>query len=229
MNSHIVNCLEPRPEPPPATARPRADTSPHAHAPSGWGKAPLSIQNRRPSNRRCHAGTAERPRQRPNNRAPTRRYGVVPGRPALSLMPPRIGRSACPVRGLRRDTPIAWLAVCAGARGHNDRVDIGEVLGAVDAELGGRWQVERRLAGGWNEGAYLLVGGGGSRAVLKWRASDPERLLGARELVEAARARGWPAPEWLAAGQAPSGEAWVVQEFIDGRTPPRLDTLSRSR
>ena len=97
------------------------------------------------------------------------------------------------------------------------------VLGAVDAELGGRWQVARRLAGGWNEGAHLLIGGGGSRAVLKWRASDPERLLGARERVEAARARGWPAPEWLATGRVPTGEAWVVQEFIDGRTPPRLD------
>ena len=76
-------------------------------------------------------------------------------------------------------TPIAWLAVCAGARGHNDLMDIGVVLGAVNAELGGHWQVARRLAGGWNEGAYLLIGGGGSRAVLKWRASDPERLLGA--------------------------------------------------
>ena len=82
---------------------------------------------------------------------------------------------------------------------------MGEVLGAVNAELGGRWQLGRRLAGGWNEGAYLLIGGGGSRAVLKWRASDPERLLGARELVEAARVRGWPAPKWLATGQAPSG------------------------
>jgi hypothetical protein len=107
--------------------------------------------------------------------------------------------------------------------GHNDSVDIGVVLGAVNAELGGRWQLERRLAGGWNEGAYLLIGGGGSRAVLKWRASNPERLLGARELVEAARARGWPAPEWLATGRAQTGEAWVVQEFINGRTPLRLD------
>ncbi len=62
------------------------------------------------------------------------------------------------------------------------------MLGAVNAEMGGRWRVERRLAGGWNEGAYLLIRGGGSKAVLKWRASDPERLLGARERVEAARA-----------------------------------------
>jgi hypothetical protein len=81
---------------------------------------------------------------------------------------------------------------------------MGVLLGAVNAELGGRWQLERRLAGGWNEGAYLLVRGGGSRAVLKWRASDPERLLGARERVEVARARGWPAPQCLATGQAPA-------------------------
>jgi hypothetical protein len=104
-------------------------------------------------------------------------------------------------------------------------VDIGVVLGAVNAGLGGRWRVERRLAGGWNEGAYLLRRPDGSRAVLKWRASDPERLLGARERVEAARQRGWPAPAWLATGQAPTGAAWVVQEFIDGRPPPRLDDL----
>jgi hypothetical protein len=102
-------------------------------------------------------------------------------------------------------------------------MDVGVVLGAVNAELGGWWRLERRLAGGWNEGAYLLRGAGFSRAVLKWRAHDPERLLSARELVEAARARGWPAPAWLAAGRAPGGEGWVVQEFIDGRPPPCLD------
>jgi aminoglycoside phosphotransferase (APT) family kinase protein len=102
-------------------------------------------------------------------------------------------------------------------------VDVGVVLGAVNAELGGRWRVERRLAGGWNEGAYLVSRAGGSRAVLKWRVSEPERLLGARERVEMARARGWPAPAWLAAGRVPAGGAWVVQEFIDGRPPPRLD------
>lgn len=68
------------------------------------------------------------------------------------------------------------------------------VLGAVNAELGGCWKVERRLAGGWDAGAYLLSRADGSEAVLKWRAGEPERLLGARERVEAARAHGWPAP-----------------------------------
>jgi hypothetical protein len=87
-------------------------------------------------------------------------------------------------------------------RAENAGVDVGEMLNAVNAELGGRWQAERRLAGGWNEGAYLLSRPGGCKAVLKWRTGEPERLLGARERVEAARARGWPAPAWLATGRA---------------------------
>jgi hypothetical protein len=62
------------------------------------------------------------------------------------------------------------------------------MLGAVNAELRDCWLLERRLAGGWNEGAYLLSRPDGSRAVLKWRTSEPEWLLGARERVEVARA-----------------------------------------
>src|SRR5258707_1179043 len=102
-------------------------------------------------------------------------------------------------------------------------MDVGEMLNAVNTELDGRRQVERRLAGGWNEGAYLLRRPDGSRAVLKWRASEPERLLGAYERVEMARARGWPAPAWLAAGGAPGGGGGGGQGVIDGRPPPPLD------
>jgi hypothetical protein len=104
----------------------------------------------------------------------------------------------------------------------NAGVDVQVMLDAVNTEFRDRWQLERRLAGGWNEGAYLLSRRGGSRAVLKWRTSEPERLLGARERVDAARALGWPAPAWLATGRAPAGGAWVVQEFIDGWPPPQL-------
>src|SRR5258708_2781497 len=96
------------------------------------------------------------------------------------------------------------------------------MLSAANAELRDCWQLERRLLGGLNEGAFVLSRPDGSRAVLKWRTSEPERLLGARERLDAARARAWPAPAWLAVGRAPGG-ACVVQEFIDGRTPPRLD------
>jgi aminoglycoside phosphotransferase (APT) family kinase protein len=97
------------------------------------------------------------------------------------------------------------------------------MLSAVNAQSGDGWRLTRRLAGGLNEGAHLLTRADGSAAVLKWRASDPDRLLGARDLVAAARAHGWPAPAWLACGSGPAGEAWVVQEFVDGRTPDRLD------
>jgi aminoglycoside phosphotransferase (APT) family kinase protein len=97
------------------------------------------------------------------------------------------------------------------------------MLRAVNAEARGSWQLERRLAGGLNEGAYLLIRPDGSKAVLKGRASEPERLLGAYEHVEAARARGWPAPAWLATGRAPTGGAWVLQEFIDGQPPSQLN------
>jgi len=105
----------------------------------------------------------------------------------------------------------------------NEEVDVGTVLASVNAELGCGWRVERYLTGGWNEGAYLLSQADGSRAVLKWRSKEPERLLNARDLVATARARGWPAPAWLAAGLVPGEAAWVLQEFIDGRTPRVLD------
>jgi len=113
---------------------------------------------------------------------------------------------------------------CA-ARGDNGWVDAGAMVDVANAAVGDCWQVVRRLEGGWNEGAYLVRRADESRAVLKWRAREPERLLGARELVSAARARGWPAPAWLASGLASTGEAWVLQEFIDGHTPAQLDEL----
>jgi hypothetical protein len=97
------------------------------------------------------------------------------------------------------------------------------MLSAVNAQTGDGWRLARRLAGGLNEGAHLLTRADGSRAVLKWRARDADRVLGARDLVAAARAQGWPAPAWLACGPGPGGEAWVLQEFIDGRTPALLD------
>src|SRR2546430_15508162 len=95
------------------------------------------------------------------------------------------------------------------------------MLNAVNAELGGRWQVERRLTGGWNEGAYVLSRPGGSRVVLKWRASEPERLLGARERGGGARARGWAAPARGGAGRGPAGGGRGGRGVIRGRaTPP---------
>jgi hypothetical protein len=41
--------------------------------------------------------------------------------------------------------------------------------------LGAGWRVSRKLAGGWNQGAYLVCGPCGEHAVLKCYAEDPER------------------------------------------------------
>src|SRR5258708_39054863 len=94
------------------------------------------------------------------------------------------------------------------------------MLSAANAELRDCWQLERRLLGGLNEGAFLLSRPDGSRAVLKWRTSEPERLLGARERVDAARARGWPAPGLWGACRAPGGGRGL-QGVICRRKPPR--------
>jgi Ser/Thr protein kinase RdoA (MazF antagonist) len=104
-------------------------------------------------------------------------------------------------------------------------VDAAAMVAVVNAVACEGWQVVRRLEGGWNEGAYLVRRADGTPAVLKWREREPERLQGARDLVAAARARGWPAPAWLASGVAPTGEAWVLQEFIDGQRPSQLNEL----
>jgi hypothetical protein len=89
--------------------------------------------------------------------------------------------------------------------------------------LGAGWRVSRKLAGGWNQGAYLVCGPGGEQAVLKCFAEDPERIAAAVPVIQAARGHGWPTPAWLATGTTRSGVAWVLQEFVAGERPRQLD------
>jgi aminoglycoside phosphotransferase (APT) family kinase protein len=91
------------------------------------------------------------------------------------------------------------------------------------ARLGGGWRVARKLAGGLNQGAYLVRGPGGETAVLKCYAQDPGRIAAAAPVIRAAREHGWPTPAWLATGTTRSGGAWVLQEFAAGQRPARLD------
>jgi hypothetical protein len=91
------------------------------------------------------------------------------------------------------------------------------------AGLGAGWRVSRRLAGGWNQGAYLVCGPGGEQAVLKCYAEDPERIAAAVPVIQAARRHDWPTPAWLATGTTRSGVAWVLQELAAGERPRRLD------
>ncbi|HEX6520891.1 MAG TPA: phosphotransferase [Streptosporangiaceae bacterium] len=91
------------------------------------------------------------------------------------------------------------------------------------AGLGGGWRVSRKLAGGCNQGAYLVRGPGGELAVLKCYAKDADRIAAAAPVIRAAREHGWPTPAWLATGTTRSGAAWVLQEFAAGQPPRRLD------
>jgi aminoglycoside phosphotransferase (APT) family kinase protein len=91
------------------------------------------------------------------------------------------------------------------------------------ARLRGGWRVSRKLAGGWNQGAYLVRGPGGELAVLKCYTENPDRIAAAAPVIRAACEHGWPTPAWLATGTTRSGAAWVLQEFAAGKPPPRLD------
>jgi aminoglycoside phosphotransferase (APT) family kinase protein len=95
--------------------------------------------------------------------------------------------------------------------------------------LGAGWRVSRKLAGGWNQGAYLVCGPGGEQTVLKCYPGDPERIASAVPLIQAARRHGWPTPAWLATGTTRSGVAWVLQEFATGERPGRLDDRVAAR
>lgn len=102
-------------------------------------------------------------------------------------------------------------------------VDAPGLVAAVNKDVNGNWTLERRLAGGSNEGAYLVRSPDGARAVVKARRASAGQLLAAAQLVTHARERGWPTPAWYAVGSAPTGVSWILQEFIIGDQPPVID------
>jgi tRNA A-37 threonylcarbamoyl transferase component Bud32 len=87
------------------------------------------------------------------------------------------------------------------------------------------WSIVRRLAGGSQQGAYELRDSHGMRAVLKWhtRHLSAQQLGETARIIEIARMRGWPTPRWLAYGPLAREGAYVIEEYIDGRTPMVID------
>jgi aminoglycoside phosphotransferase (APT) family kinase protein len=102
-------------------------------------------------------------------------------------------------------------------------VDAPGLVAAVNKDVHGCWALERRLAGGANEGAYLVRSPGGASAVLKARMATAGQLLAAAQLVAHARDGGWPTPAWYAVGSAPTGVSWILQEFILGERPAAIN------
>lgn len=94
-----------------------------------------------------------------------------------------------------------------------------EVLDEVNGAVGGTYQLVRPLQGGFQSGAWLIHDDAGPQAVLKW-TPDPtwaEQIQRASRAVAVVRRRGYPTPEWLAAGVTGSGFGYQVQEYAPGR------------
>ena len=96
--------------------------------------------------------------------------------------------------------------------------DVHSVLALVNERDRTTWEVERKLAGGYQQGAYELVALNGMRAVLKWHTGHlPERQLkDTARAIEDARLRGWPTSRWLTYGPLTNDGAYIVEEFIEG-------------
>lgn len=96
-----------------------------------------------------------------------------------------------------------------------------------------RFALVRPLRGGHQSGTWLLRDAGGepASAVLKWspdRAWAPQ-VLRAGEVVERARAVGYPTPAWIAAGVSGPGFPYHVQQFVPGAVADRLTAAVAER
>lgn len=100
---------------------------------------------------------------------------------------------------------------------------IARLLVEVNQAHGTSFQLDRRLAGGWQSGAYLLTSQSGP-AVLKW-SPDPswaEQIRRAARSVSRIRSRGYPTPAWLAVGVSSAGYGYEIQQLVPGGTRNRL-------
>jgi aminoglycoside phosphotransferase (APT) family kinase protein len=99
------------------------------------------------------------------------------------------------------------------------------LLALANDRQGMSWGFVGKLAGGYQQGAYELTGLDGARAVLKWHPAHlpAKQLTATARAVEDARVRGWPTPRWIAYGPLPADGAYIVEEFVEGERPTRLE------
>ena len=105
------------------------------------------------------------------------------------------------------------------------------LLALANDRHGMRWRLVGKLAGGYQQGAYELADLNGMRAVLKLHPAHlpAHQLIATARAVEDARLRGWPTPRWIAYGPLPADGAYIIEEFVEGERPTRLDGLVLDR
>jgi len=94
------------------------------------------------------------------------------------------------------------------------------VLAEVNRDHGTSYVVVGALSGGFQGGAWRIVGPDGGSAVLKWseaRGAWAQVVLAAQAKVAGVRQHGYPTPAWVAAGLTMHGFVYQVQEFVSGR------------
>ncbi len=98
------------------------------------------------------------------------------------------------------------------------------VLGEVNAAHGTDYVIVRQLAGGFQSGAWLVVGEHEKRAVLKWSQNSAwaVQIQRAAQAVERIRAQRYPTPAWTAVGVTSAGLGYQVQEVVPGEAAGRL-------
>ena len=93
------------------------------------------------------------------------------------------------------------------------------VLAEVNHDQGTSFALAGVLSGGFQGGAWRIVGPDGDTSVLKWREDDGawhRVVLAATAKVAAARRHGYPTPSWVAAGVTAHGFVYQIQELVAG-------------
>lgn len=118
-----------------------------------------------------------------------------------------------------------------GAMDRRLATEVRDVLTLANGRDATCWALVGKPPGGYQQGAYEIVDADGARAVLKWHSGHlPARQLEATAVaIESARRRGWPTAKWLAFGALANDGAYIIEEFIAGSRPTRLDDVVLER
>jgi aminoglycoside phosphotransferase (APT) family kinase protein len=101
-----------------------------------------------------------------------------------------------------------------------------EALRAVNAQREPPWELDGRLEGGFQSGAWRLRSADRSAAVLKVAVDRrwASQVVRAERSVRVVRAAGYPTPAWLAVGVTATGIGYQVQELASGRSIRTIGT-----